>query len=119
MRSRIILLLGMLAPSVSLAEPPATGTPVPVLGKYSAPASGKDNKPRGISGMGCLGRPGDASRECLVINDEETAGEVAVLTDAADADREACAFHVKEGSTTDVRGAEQPAACGETGNLAS
>jgi hypothetical protein len=99
MRSRIFLLLGLLAPSVSLAEPAAIGTTVPVLGKYTAPESDKDSKPRGISGMGCLGRPGDASRECLVINDEETSGEVAFADqEGADADREACALHLKEGA---------------------
>ena len=31
--------------------------------------------------MTCLGKAGDAKRECFVINDEETFGEVAILTD--------------------------------------
>jgi hypothetical protein len=118
MKIRIILLLGVLAPSVSLAEPPTTGTAVPMLGKYTAPESDKDNKPRGISGMGCLGRPGDASRECLVINDEETAGEVAVLTKVGlTPTGKLVPFTSKKGSTTDVQGVEQPAACGDTGKF--
>jgi hypothetical protein len=118
MRSRIFLLLGVLAPSVSLAEPATTGTTVPVLGKYTAPESDKDNKPRGISGMGCLGRPGDASRECLVINDEETSGEVAVLTKGGlTPTGKLVLFTSKKGPATDVRGTEQPAACGDTGKF--
>ena len=119
MRSRIFLLLGILAPSVSLAEPATTGTTVPVLGKYTAPASKEGGKPRGISGMGCLGRPGDASRECFVINDEETSGEVALLTKAGLTPTGTLVpFTSKNGPTTDVRGTEQPAACGDTGKFA-
>jgi len=45
---------------------------------YTAPASDKNGKARGISGMTCLGKAGDAKRECFVINDEETFGEVAI-----------------------------------------
>jgi hypothetical protein len=61
------------------AEAPVV-TKVKPLGEYTAPNSKDDGKPRGISGMACLGQPADASRECFVINDEERFGEVATLT---------------------------------------
>jgi hypothetical protein len=57
------------------------GITIPVDPHYTAPASDKDGKARGISGMTCLGKAGDAKRECFVINDEETFGEVAILTE--------------------------------------
>jgi hypothetical protein len=118
MRGRIFLLLGILAPSVSVAQPATTGTTVPVLGKYTAPESDKDQKPHGISGMGCLGRPTDASRQCLVINDEETSGEVAELTrKGLTPTGKLVPFTSKRGPTTDVRGTEQPANCGDTGKF--
>jgi hypothetical protein len=55
-------------------------TPVKVSGHFKAPSSDKDGKARGISGMACLGKAADASRECFVINDEERFGEVVTLT---------------------------------------
>jgi len=57
------------------------GTPINVETKFTAPASDEDGKPRGISGMACLGKMTDQTRECLVINDEETFAEIAVLKD--------------------------------------
>ena len=65
----------------AFAEESSLGITIPVDPHYTAPASDKDGKARGISGMTCLGKAGDAKRECFVINDEETFGEVAILTD--------------------------------------
>lgn len=59
------------------------GTPLAVDGKFTAPATDADKKhekARGLSGIGCLGKDSDPSRECLVVNDEETFAEVATLT---------------------------------------
>jgi hypothetical protein len=63
------------------AEKSSLGITIPVAPHYTAPASDKDGKARGISGMTCLGKAGDAKRECFVINDEESFGEVAILTE--------------------------------------
>jgi hypothetical protein len=71
-------MLGGLAACAALAQ--TAPTPVKVFEKFMAPSSNDDGKPRGISGMACLGKAGDATRECLVINDEERFGEVATLT---------------------------------------
>jgi hypothetical protein len=65
----------------AFAEESSLGITIPVDPHYTAPASDKDGKARGISGMTCLGKAGDAKRECFVINDEETFGEVAILTE--------------------------------------
>ena len=65
----------------AFAENSSLGITIPVDPHYTAPASDKDGKARGISGMTCLGKAGDAKRECFVINDEETFGEVAILTE--------------------------------------
>jgi hypothetical protein len=73
-------LLGELAASEALAQQSTAATTVKVFGQFTAPSSDKDGKPRGISGMACLGKLGDATRECFVINDEERFGEVATLT---------------------------------------
>ena len=114
----IFLLPWILALSLTLAQSATTGTTVPVLAKYTAPESEKGGKARGISGMGCLGRPGDASRECLVINDEETSGEIAVLTEKGlTPTGRLVLFTPKKEPTTDVRGSEEPAACGATGKF--
>ncbi|MGO7050129.1 DUF3616 domain-containing protein [Rhizobium johnstonii] len=47
---------------------------------FDAPASVSDGKPRGISGMACLGVAADPSRLCFVINDEERLGQFAELS---------------------------------------
>jgi hypothetical protein len=65
----------------TFAEKSSLGITIPVAAHYTGPASKKDGKARGISGMTCLGKAGDAKRECFVINDEETFGEVAILTE--------------------------------------
>ncbi|MGH6751440.1 MAG: DUF3616 domain-containing protein, partial [Bradyrhizobium sp.] len=82
--SRISLALIVTAMVFTAGQSSAADTPVvtkigvPV--EFKAPNSKEDGKPRGISGMACLGKPADASRECLVINDEERFGEIATLT---------------------------------------
>ena len=59
----------------SAADAPIV-TKLNVTGKFKA----TNDKPRGISGMACLGKAADAKRECLVINDEESFGEIVTLT---------------------------------------
>src|SRR5258708_7638552 len=68
---------------LSLAQTISYGTPIDVKEKYAAPASDAGGKPRGISGMACLGAAGDEKRQCLVINDEETFAEIATLKDGS------------------------------------
>jgi len=63
------------------AQTISLGTRITVEGRYTAPASDKDDRPRGISGMACLGGANDSMRECLVVNDEETFAEIAILKD--------------------------------------
>lgn len=62
------------------AQEISAGSPVVVTGKFTAPSSNKDGKPRGISGMACLAPAANGSRECFAVNDEERFGEVATLT---------------------------------------
>ena len=63
------------------AETVSVVTKVPIISttpdKYDAP--GSDGKPRGLSGMGCLDRTADGNRQCLVIIDDETFGQVVTL----------------------------------------
>ena len=67
---------------IAFAQSPSPGMPVTVFGKFKAPLSDKDGKPRGISGMSCLGKVADIGRECIVVNDEERFAEIAILTQA-------------------------------------
>jgi hypothetical protein len=57
-----------------------SGTELKVPAHFMAPSSDKHGKPRGVSGMACLGQDADPTRECLVVNDEERFGEIALLT---------------------------------------
>jgi hypothetical protein len=116
MRRLLFLLLWLFAPFGSFADSPSSGGAIQVLVKYTAPQSDKDGKPRGISGMGCLGTPTAATRECLVINDEETSAEVAVLSkDGLRPTGKLVTFTHKNEPTDSVLGSEQKASCGETG----
>jgi hypothetical protein len=45
-----------------LAQTISFGTPIDVKEKYAAPASDAGGKPRGISGMACLGAAGEEKR---------------------------------------------------------
>jgi hypothetical protein len=74
------LMCAAFAVSASAAAEAPVVTKIKPVGKFTAPNSTDDGKPRGISGMACLGQPADASRECFVINDEERFGEIANLT---------------------------------------
>jgi hypothetical protein len=65
-----------------LGGPLGEGTRLKTDVHFEAPNSDnpKKQKPRGISGMACLEPGGDGLRQCLVINDEERAAQVATLT---------------------------------------
>ena len=52
-----------------------------IEGEFAAPEFRSDRKPRGISGMACLGTDVDKKRECLTINDEELSAEIVSLQD--------------------------------------
>jgi len=113
---RLLVLLWLFAPVESLAGSVSAGDTIPVLGKYTAPKSDEDGKPRGISGMGCLGAASDPTRECLVINDEETFGEIVVLgKDGLRPTGKAVTLTHKKDPIDSILGSEQTANCGETG----
>jgi Protein of unknown function (DUF3616) len=104
----------------SAADAPVV-TKVKPVGKFTAPNSMDDGKPRGISGMACLGQPADASRECFVINDEERLGEIATLTkDGLTATGKTIDFVNKGEAGKDVLGKAQDPMCKdkETGEVA-
>lgn len=65
----------MFAPCESSATDAPVVTRIQVSGRFKA----SNSKPRGISGMACLGKAADASRECFIINDEERFGEIVTL----------------------------------------
>jgi len=73
------MMLGTFAPRESSAAEPVVVTKVHVVGQFE-PADKKGKKARGVSGMACLGKATDASRQCLVIDDELGFGEIANLT---------------------------------------
>jgi hypothetical protein len=73
-------MLAAFAARETSAQDVIAAIPIKVLGHFKAPSSEKDGKARGISGMACLGKATDASRECFIINDEESFGEIATLT---------------------------------------
>lgn len=113
---RLLVLLWLIAPAASLAGGASSGDAIPVLGKYTAPNSDADGKPRGISGMGCLGTSSDPTRECLVINDEETLGEIVLLgKDGLRPTGKPVTFTHKKDPIDGIVGREQKANCGETG----
>jgi hypothetical protein len=91
-----------------------------VEGRFKAPVSsdpGK-SKPRGISGMACLGKPGDAERQCLTVNDEELSGEIVTLTPTTfriDADKDLIPFVFKGDTQPGVFGPMPPPRCKEPG----
>jgi Protein of unknown function (DUF3616) len=66
-----------------------------VEGEFAAPESRSDRKPRGISGMACLGVDGDKKRECLTINDEELSAEIVTLQDDSSPRSHADAFYIE------------------------
>ena len=103
---------GGFASRAALAQQSTNATAIPVSGQFKAPLSDKDGKPRGISGMACLGKSGDATRECFVINDEERFGEVATLTAEGLAPTgKTVIFVVKDEAGTDVLGVPRNPMC--------
>jgi Protein of unknown function (DUF3616) len=116
MPRRLLMLLWLFAPVESLAGSVSPGDTIPVLGKYTAPKSEEDDKPRGISGMGCLGLPSDPTRECLVINDEETFGEIVLLgKDGLRPTGKAVTLTHKTDPIDSILGSQQKANCDEAG----
>ena len=116
MPRRLLLLLWLFAPVESLAGSVSAGDPIPVLGTYTAPKSDEDGKPRGISGMGCLGAASEPARECLVINDEETFGEIVLLgKDGLKPTGKAVTLTHKKDPIDSILGSVQKADCGEVG----
>src|SRR5258708_183994 len=71
----VIVTSMMFAPCESSATDAPVVTRIQVSGQFKA----SNSKPRGVSGMACLGKAADASRECFVINDEERFGEIVTL----------------------------------------
>ncbi|MHC2618012.1 hypothetical protein ACVIW2_000043 [Bradyrhizobium huanghuaihaiense] len=84
LKSSVAAAAGLSMVSVDVAAQAISfGSPLAIDGKFTAPATDADKKhekARGLSGIGCLGNDSDSSRECLVVNDEETFAEVATLT---------------------------------------
>ena len=76
--SLIILVAAM--SSFSVLQSAELAQPHKLLTPNQFATSPGDTEPRGVSGMACLGSHGDAERECLVVNDEEPFGQVALLT---------------------------------------
>jgi hypothetical protein len=92
----------------SQAQTLSSGTRITPVGEYDAPGSKK--RPRGVSGMGCLAPATDASRECLVVIDEERFGQVVVLTQD-ELKITPATIPLTESLPTDAVGRERPASC--------
>ena len=80
---------------IAYAQANSGGHRLIVEGVFAAPESRSDRKPRGISGMVCLGTDVDKKRECLTINDEELSAEVVSLQDDSSPRSHNDAFHVE------------------------
>jgi hypothetical protein len=80
---------------IAQAQANPTGHRLIIEGEFAASESRSDRKPRGISGMACLGTDVDKKRECLAINDEELSAEVASLQDDSSPRSHDDAFHVE------------------------
>jgi hypothetical protein len=77
------------------AQENSAGHRLVVEGEFAAPESRADRKPRGISGMACLGQAGDKKRECLTVNDEEVSAEIVSLQDDSSPRSHDDAFHIE------------------------
>jgi hypothetical protein len=111
------IVIGVLASNALAAEKVSTGTLLPPLGKYTAPASDGDKppKPRGISGMACLDKAPDGSRECFAVNDEERFGQVAVLTSNGVKPIQGFVTVIQDGEAgVGIVGKQRGSICGET-----
>jgi hypothetical protein len=80
---------------IAYAQANPAGHQLIVEGEFAAPDSRSDRKPRGISGMACLGTDVDKKRECLAINDEELSAEIVSLQDDSSPRSHDDAFHVE------------------------
>jgi Protein of unknown function (DUF3616) len=112
------------------AQTMPTGHKLVIEGEFAAPESRDDGKPRGISGMACLGQAGDKKRECLTVNDEEVSAEIVSLQDDSSPRSHDDAFHIEShiapvilvpqegeiGQIVGTRPAPQVANCPEPGN---
>src|SRR5215204_688879 len=117
-----VMLFGMsdvLFSVAAIGQTVSHGSAIAVEKPFKAPASDKDKKPRGLSGMDCLGKDGDQSRECLVVNDEETFVEVAVLTGKTMRPTGTTIAIVEKGEAgVGILGTPRIAKCGEKGKFA-
>jgi hypothetical protein len=77
------------------AQDSSAGHRLVVEGEFAAPESRADRKPRGISGMACLGQGGDKKRECLTVNDEELSAEIVTLQDDSSPRSHEDAFYIE------------------------
>ena len=80
---------------IAYAQANTGGHRLIIEGEFAAPESRSDRKPRGISGMACLGTDVDKKRECLTINDEELSAEIVSLQDDSSPRSHDDAFHVE------------------------
>lgn len=104
----VIVTSMVFAPCASSATDAPVVTRIPVSGQFKA----SNSKPRGVSGMACLGKAADASRECFVINDEERFGEIVNLTkDGIAATGKTIEFVNKGEAGKGVRGEAQDPNC--------
>ncbi|NOJ39057.1 DUF3616 domain-containing protein [Bradyrhizobium australiense] len=115
--SSVLIVSGV---NASFGQTLSPGSPMKVFGRFKAPSSDKHSKPRGISGMGCLGKADDVRRECFVVNDEERFGEIATLTkDGISPTGKTVAFVEKGEPGKAVLGSARDPRCrDETGNVA-
>lgn len=108
-----LIVASMMSAACEAADAPVV-TRLQVSGQFQA----SNSKPRGISGMACLGKAADASRECLVINDEERFGEIVTLTkDGVAATGKTIEFVAKGEAGKDVRGEVQNPNCKDTNGV--
>jgi hypothetical protein len=111
---------------IAHAQANTAGHRLIVEGEFAAPESRSDRKPRGITGMACLGVNVDKKRECLTINDEDLSVEVVTLQDDSSPRSHDDAFYIeshqqavvlikKDDMGEDVSGQRPTANCPELG----
>ena len=79
----LVLATALAASIVAVKASEPAGIVLSVPKPFHAPASDASGAPRGISGMACATPTVQGTRECLVINDEETFAEIVDVSDAA------------------------------------
>jgi Protein of unknown function (DUF3616) len=88
-------LMCMVPERIAHAQDMTAGHKLIVEGEFAASESRSDRKPRGISGMACLGVDGDKRRECLTVNDEEVSAEIISLQDDSSPRSHNDAFYIE------------------------